>query len=94
MSIKLKKPIKQHAYFTSSINSELEKYEILESSLNFSKSEFANDVKEQMQELNVEMPELAKATYINQHRLNSILSAKAMPTDEEIKIIKRKLHLT
>lgn len=62
--------------------------------MNFSKKEFANDVKEQMIELQVETSELSKATHINQHRLNSILSAKVMPTDEEIKIIKHKLHLS
>lgn len=89
-----RKPRFKEIYFTSSINSEREKFEIIESSLNFSKKEFANDVKEQMEELQVEIIELSKATYINQHRLNSILSAKAMPTEEEIKEIKKKLHLT
>lgn len=89
-----RKPRFKEIYFTSSINSEREKFEIIESSLNFSKKEFANDVKEQMEELQVEITELSKATYINQHRLNSILLAKVTPTEEEIKEIKKKLHLT
>lgn len=93
MTTKKKREIK-HVYFTSSINSEREKFEILESSINFSHKEFAQDVKDQLLELGIETCELSKMTYIKTDRINRILRGATKPTEEEVKIIKRKLYLT
>lgn len=91
-----RKTKRQHIYFNSKINSDLvHQYELKESSINFNQSEFANDVKEQMIDLGVELLDLAKATYLTKERISNIINLKGKkPNKEEIKIIKHKLNLT
>jgi len=91
-----KKPIKfKEIYFTSSITSEIEKFEIIESSINFSESEFANDCKLQMNDLDLSIAELSKLTYLNESRIFDILNCRGSKIkEEEIKIIKKKLCLS
>ena len=89
---KTKRP---HVYFTSKINSERERFEILESSINFDQKEFVGDCLEQMKEFNVEIPELARFTYIPITRMYQIFRLTGQKiTDEEIAIIKKRLYLS
>jgi len=86
----------QHVYFQSKMNREIvEQYELKESIINFDQKEFAKDMKEQMLDLDISVPELAKATYLSPHRVYNILDRKgAKVTSEEVKIIKKHLSLT
>ena len=91
-----RKTKRQHVYFQSKINREIiEQYELKESIINFDQIEFANDVKEQMEDLGVSVLELSKATYLPEDRVRHIIflrGKKANP--EEVKIIKKHLSLT
>lgn len=91
-----KRPIKfKEIYFKSSITSERDKFEILESSINFTQSEFANDAKEQMKDLDLSITDLSKLTYLNESRIFDILNCRGSKIkEEEIKIIKQKLYLS
>ena len=62
--------------------------------ISFNQKEFIADVKEQMRDLGVEPNELAKAIYVNHHRMQGILFKNAKPKPEEIKEIRKKLHLS
>lgn len=89
------KPIEtSEIYFTSSINSELPKFEILESSMNFNKKEFLEDVKQQMKELEIDVYELATALYLSNDKTKALLKGNKKLTEENIKELKRILHLS
>jgi len=90
-----RKTKRQHVYFQSKINREIvEQYELKESIINFSQGEFIESAKEQMSDLDINLEELSKASYISEGRLRSIFCGRTKITQEEVKIIKHKLHLT
>ena len=92
----MRRKIKTNAiYFESEMNSQIERFEFIESSINFNQKTFANDCMEQMTDLCVEVIELSKACYISITRVHQILKVIGDPiTDEEMKIIKKRLSLT
>lgn len=71
-----------------------EKFEVLKSEMNFDLNEFIECAKDQMYEMQIEFLELSKATYIGETRLRNIISKKSIPTEEEIKEIRKRLHLS
>jgi NACalpha-BTF3-like transcription factor len=82
-------------YFESKMNFQKERFEIFESKINFNATEFSVDCLEQMKELEIEVRELSKATYISIVRMYQILRCKGPTvTEEEIKTIKKRIHLS
>jgi hypothetical protein len=94
--MKAHKTKRQHVYFQSKMNREIiEQYELKESIMNFDQNEFAKDVKEQMIDLGVSIPELSKAVYLPEDRIRNIIDGKGKKANpEEVKIIKKHLSLT
>jgi hypothetical protein len=77
------------------MNFKTERFETLESSINFNQREFIEDCKEQMHEYCIEIKELAKACYIPTRRIAQIFNCKDDAiTEEEIREIKKKLNLS
>ena len=91
----MKKVKTNEIYFESKINSQREVFQTLESKMNFRQNEFIEDCQDQMQELYIEMHELIKASYITPTRMSQLFRCTGNPiTEEEIRTIKRKLHLS
>lgn len=81
--------------YESKMNFQKERFEIFESKINFDQKEFSVDCLEQMKELEIEVRELSKITYISIVRVYQILRCKGpVVTDEEIKTIKKRIHLS
>jgi len=82
-------------YFESKINSQRECFQTFESKMNFRQDEFIEDCLDQMEELCIEIHELIKASYITPTRMHQLFKCKGEKiTEDEIRIIKRKLHLS
>jgi hypothetical protein len=90
---KTKRP---HVYFVNDFRPRLySDYELKESSLSFDAREFAKDVKEQMKDLEVTPLDLSKVTYITEDRIRNIIYFRGGEvTREEVKTLKKVLHLT
>lgn len=81
--------------YASKMNFQKERFEIFESKINFDPKEFSVDCLEQMKELEIEVRELSKVTYISIVRMYQILRCKGPTvTEEEIKTIKKRIHLS
>jgi len=94
MAYHLKK-VKEHKYFVVPELKQKEDCVIIESKATFNQKDFAEEIKEQLQYLEIEKDELARACYIPICRLNSIINCTGKKiTDEEIKEIKKKLSIS
>jgi hypothetical protein len=90
---KIKRP---HVYFVNDFRPRLySEYELKESLLSFDAREFAKDVKDQMKDLEITASDLAKATYMHEERIRNIIFLRGSKvTPEEVKTLKKVLHLT
>ncbi len=94
MDINLRK-VKEHKYFVVPKLKPREDCIIIESKATFNQKVFAEEVKEQLQYLEIPKEELARACYMTPERIKAILSCKGRKiTDAEIKEIKKKLSIS
>ena len=94
MAFHLKK-VKEHKYFVMPEKRKITEPTILESKINFNQKEFAQDVKDQLKDMELCKEDLAKICYLTIDRTKAILGCYGKKvTEEEIKEIKRKLSLS